>query len=474
MAQRVMIEPVTRIEGHAKVSIILDDQGKVEQARLHVNEFRGFEKFCQGRMFYEMPQITPRICGICPVSHHLAAAKAGDAIVGVEPTRTASLLRELMHMGQVVQSHSMHFFELAGPDLLLGFDADPAKRNVAGLIEEQPEVALKGVRLRKFGQSVISALGRKRVHPEFAVAGGVNSALRPEARDSILGELEARIADAQAGVVLAKAWIEEHQDYAQSFASFPCGYMGTVTDDGTLDLYQGHLRLIDCSGALQAEFDPKDYLDYIGERVESWSYLKFPYYLKSGWPDGVYRVGPLARLNVCSGLSTPLAQAEWLQWKALNDGRPVQGTLYYHWARMVEVLYALERIGQILDEPEVMSDDLYVASTEIGCRGVGSLEAPRGTLIHDYRTDEQGKLTNVNLFIATGHNNLAMNRSVQQVAERYVQGSQLQEGMLNRVEAIIRCYDPCLSCASHAVGQMPLHVQLRDAAGRIVDEVVRR
>jgi len=473
MAQKVMIEPVTRIEGHAKVSIILGDDGRVERARLHVNEFRGFEQFCRGRMFFEMPQITPRICGICPVSHHLAAAKAADAIIGVTPTHTASLLRELMHMGQVVQSHSMHFFELAGPDLLLGFDADPAKRNVVGLIEQQPEIALKGVMLRKFGQSIIAALGQKRVHPEFAVAGGVNSALTIEARDTIRRDLAARIEDAQAGIAIAKAWLNEHQDYADTFASFPCGYLGTVAEDGTLNLYQGKLRLIDCYGNRLEEFDPADYLDYIGERVEDWTYLKFPYYLKLGWPGGVYRVGPLARLNMCSGIATPLAHEEWRQWQQVNGGKPVQGTLYYHWARMVETLYALERTAQILEDPDVMSNDLYVPSDQITRRGVGCLEAPRGTLIHDYRTDPDGKLIDVNLIIATGHNNWAMSRSVEEVAKAYVDGTRLTEGMLNRVEAAIRAHDPCLSCSTHAVGQMPLEVTLLRGDGEVVERVVR-
>lgn len=473
MVQKIMIEPVTRIEGHAKVSILLDDAGKVQQARLHVNEFRGFERFCQGRMYYEMPQIAPRICGICPVSHHLAAAKAGDAINGVTPTRTAHLLRELMHMGQVVQSHSMHFFELAGPDLLLGFDAAPAKRNVVGLIEEHPGVALKGVLLRKYGQSVISALGRKRVHPEFAVAGGVNQALTPAARDAMLADLEARIADVQDGIGIAKAWLQEHQDYAESFASFPCGYMGLVGTDGSLALYEGQVRLIDCQGNLVSQFDPKDYLEHIGERVEDWTYLKFPYSLKLGWPEGVYRVGPLARLNVCDRIGTPKADAELAEWKSLGGGKPVQGTLYYHYARLVEALHALERIGQLLDDPDIMSKDLYVPSDTITGHGVGCLEAPRGTLFHDYHTDEHGKLTSVNFIIATGHNNWAMSRSVEEVAKAYVDGTKLTEGMLNRVEAAIRAHDPCLSCSTHALGQMPLEVTLYGADGQALDRAVR-
>ncbi len=473
MSQKIMIEPVTRIEGHAKVSIYLDDEGKVERALLHINEFRGFEQFCKGRMYFEMPQIAPRICGICPVSHHLAAAKAGDEISGVRPPRTASLLRELMHMGQVVQSHSLHFFELAGPDLILGFDADPAKRNIAGLIEEHPDVALKGVRLRKYGQRVISALGEKRIHPEFAVPGGVNNALTAAVRDDILSEMDDRLADVQAGIGIAKAWLEEHQDYAEAFASFPCGYMGLVSEDGSLELYDGQVRLIDCHGDLLEQFAPADYLDYIGERVEAWSYLKFPYYLKLGWPDGVYRVGPLGRMNVAERVGTPLAGAEHQEWKSLGRGKPVEGTLYYHYARLIETLYAVERIGQLLDDPDIMSTDLHAGFEGITGHGVGCIEAPRGTLFHDYRTDEDGKLTSVNFIIATGHNNWAMSKSVEEVAKAYVDGNNLTEGMLNRVEAAIRAHDPCLSCSTHALGKMPLEVTLYSSEGEPVDRAVR-
>jgi len=468
-----MIEPVTRIEGHAKVSIYIGDDGKVERALLHVNEFRGFEKFSEGRMFFEMPWITPRICGICPVSHHLAAAKAADMVAGVVPPRPASLLRELKHMGQVVQSHSMHFFELAGPDLLLGFDAEPAKRNVAGLIEANPALAIKGVSLRKYGQEVIRLLGEKRVHPKFAVVGGVNAPLTAQARETMLTNHAEMVGYAIDGIAIAKQWLEEHQDYAEKFASFPCGYLGTVADVGSLDLYEGQLRLIDCAGARLEQFDTCRYADYIGEHVEPWSYLKFPFYLKQGWPEGVYRVGPLARLNVADRISTPLAGKEMLEWKSLGRGKPVQGTLYYHYARMIEVLYALERLEELLGDPDIMSTDIVSVSSGLTGHGVGCLEAPRGTLMHDYHTDADGKLTRVNLIIATGHNNYAMSKAVDEVAKAYVDGSRLTEGMLNRVEAAVRAHDPCLSCSTHAVGQMPLEVTLYGPGGQVVDRKVR-
>jgi len=473
MSRKIMIEPVTRIEGHAKVSIYVDDSGKVEKALFHVNEFRGFEKFCEGRMYFEMPWITPRICGICPVSHHLASAKATDMIIGVQPTRTATLLRELMHMGQIIQSHSLHFFELAAPDLILGFDADPAKRNVVGLIEQNPALALKGIGLRKYGQEIIRLLGEKRVHPKFAVAGGVNAPLTPQARDQILSPLNEKVEDACEGIAIAKGWLDEHADYAESFASFPCGYMGLVSEDGGLELYDGRVRVVDCQGDLWAEFDPTDYLNYVGEHVEPWTYLKFPFYRPMGWPDGVYRVGPLARLNVAEHISTPRANEELREWKSIGNGGPVQGTLYYHYARMVEVLYALERVQQLLDDPDIMSTDILARSNDITDHGVGCLEAPRGTLFHDYHVDENGQLTAVNLIVATGHNNYAMSKSVEEVAKAYVDGNKLTEGMLNRVEASIRAHDPCLSCSTHAVGQMPMDVTLYGPEGQMLDRVVR-
>ena len=473
---KITIEPVTRIEGHAKVTIHLNDLGAVEHAYLHINEFRGFEKFCEGRPFFEMPQITPRICGICPVSHHLAAAKAADALANCPPPRPAALLRELMHMGQIIQSHGMHFFELAGPDLLLGFDADPAARNVLGLLQADPTLALKAVNLRKFGQRIIEILGGRRIHPTFAVTGGVNKALQPGERDQILTGLPEAIAALQAGLGIMRAWAERNRWDIDHFAVFPSGYLSMVTPDNGLALYDGDLRLIDSTGRELERFAGRDYLDYIAEHVENWSYLKFPYYKKLGWPNGVYRVGPLGRLNTVTHLATPLAQAELEVFKQFMPGRPVENTLYYHYARLVEALFAAERVQVLLDDPDSLSTEILNTRQWLAgpvAEGVGVLEAPRGTLFHHYWADEDGKLQRVNLIVATGHNNWAMSQAVDSVAKTYITGPVIREGLLNRVEAAVRAYDPCLSCSTHAVGQMPMLVEVLDPAGAVVQTLRR-
>jgi NAD-reducing hydrogenase large subunit len=471
--QKITIEPVTRIEGHAKVTIHLNGKGKVEKAYFHVNEWRGFEKFTEGRPFFEMIQITPRICGICPVSHHLTAAKACDGVVGVTPPRPARLLRELMHMGQFIQSHSMHFFELAGPDLLLGFDADPAIRNVVGVIQANPELALKAVRLRAFGQEIIRKLGTKRIHPIHSIPGGVNAPLSVKDRDEILSQIDDMIEVVKTAITVGKGWYEGNMDVVNEFAVFPSGYMGLVDEQGGLQLYDGVLRLVDKTGKKLEEFDPKNYLDYIGEHVEDWSYLKFPFYVKMGWPKGTYRVGPLGRLNVADKINTPMANEEFGKFKALGGGKPVEGTLWYHYARLIEDLYAIERAKEILLDPDVLSTDLMTDYATLTGEGVGVLEAPRGTLIHHYKTDSNGMLTKVNLIVATGHNNWAMSNSVEMVAKTYVDGKKLTEGMLNRVEAAIRAYDPCLSCSTHAIGAMPIAVELVEPDGTVVDRISR-
>jgi len=471
--QKITIEPVTRIEGHAKVTIHLNSKGKVDRAYLHVNEWRGFEKFCEGRPFFEMIQITPRICGICPVSHHLSAAKACDGVIGVTPPRPARLLRELMHMGQIIQSHSMHFFELAGPDLLLGFDADPAIRNVVGVIQANPELALKAVRLRAFGQGIISKLGTKRIHPNHSVPGGVNAPLSIKDRDEILSQIDDMTDVVKIGITVAKGWFEANMEMVNNFAVFPTGYMGLVDEEGGLQLYDGRLRLVDKNGKKLEEFDPRNYLDYIGEHVEDWSYLKFPFYLKMGWPKGVYRVGPLGRLNVADKINTPMANEEFNNFKSLGGGKPVEGTLWYHYARLIEDLYAIERAKEILLDPDVTSADIATDYSELTGEGVGCIEAPRGTLIHHYKTDPNGMLTKVNLIVATGHNNWAMSNAVDMVAKTYVDGKKLTEGMLNRVEAAIRAYDPCLSCSTHAIGQMPMVIELTEPDGTVVDCIAR-
>lgn len=473
MGRKITIEPVTRIEGHARISIHLNDGGEVDKAYFHVDQFRGFEKFCEGRMYFEMPIITPRICGICPVSHLLASAKACDALVGVEPPQPARMLRELMHMGQIIQSHSMHFFYLAGPDLVFGFDADPATRNLLGIVQADPDLALKAVGLRKYGQEIIRTLGGRRVHARFAVPGGVNKALASEERDELLRPIDQMIGYMQEGLAIIKGWLEKNQGLVQRFGNFSSGYMGLVNpQDGSLDLYDGEVRLLGSGGELLEQFEGADYLSHIAEHVEDWTYLKFPYYRAMGWPAGVYRVAPLARLNVVDRISTPLANEEFEVYKSIA-GRPVEPSLYMHYARLIENVYAAERARELLENPDILSTDIRTQPKQLTGEGVGVLEAPRGTLFHHYRTDDDGKLTGVNLIVATGHNNWAMNKAVEEVAKQYVVGTDLTEGMLNRVEAAIRAYDPCLSCSTHAVGMMPLMVTLYDSRGQQVDRIVR-
>lgn len=471
--QKITIEPVTRIEGHAKVTIHMNADGNVDHAYLHVNEFRGFEKFCEGRMVFEMPTITPRICGICPVSHHLAAAKAGDEVYGAPPPRPANLLRELMHMGQIIQSHGMHFFELAGPDLLLGFDADPAIRNVVGLIQANPELALKAVNLRKYGQEIIRILGGRRVHPVFAVPGGVNKALEPAERDEIFAGYHKALDTVKLGIQIIKGWAEANQDDINKFAVFPSGYLGLVKPGNTLELYDGDVRLIDAAGKQLELFDGRTYLDYIAEHVENWSYLKFPYYKKLGFPGGVYRVGPLGRMNASDRMATPLADAEMKQFKAMNAGRPVENTLHFHYARLIETLYAVERVAMLLDDPDILSTDLLNTRHDFKGEGVGVIEAPRGTLWHHYWANENGQLEKVNLIVATGNNNWAMSKAVDSVAKTYINGQIVREGLLNRVEAAVRAHDPCLSCSTHAVGQMPIVVEVLDDQGNLAQTISR-
>ncbi|MFW5714294.1 MAG: Ni/Fe hydrogenase subunit alpha [Brevefilum sp.] len=471
--QKITIEPVTRIEGHAKVTIHMNDNGSVDNAYFHVNEFRGFEKFCEGRMVFEMPQITPRICGICPVSHHLAAAKAGDIVMGVTPPRPASLLRELMHMGQIIQSHGMHFFELAGPDLILGFDADPETRNVVGLIGADSDLTVRAVELRKFGQDIIYQIGGRRIHPNFAVPGGVNQAMTAEKRDHIRAGVDKALETTQIGIQLIKNWADANIEDIEKFAVFHTGYFGLVTPENGLELYDGNIRLVDRDGKQLECFDAQDYLEIISEHVEDWSYLKFPYYKKMGWPDGVYRVGPLGRLNAIDKIDTPLAQEEFETYQKINDGKPVYHTLYYHYARLIETLFAVERTRELLDDPDLLSRDILNKKFDFKGEGVGVIEAPRGTLFHHYKAKPSGQLERVNMIVSTGHNNWAMSEAVDSVAKTYVKGPEVQEGMLNRVEAAIRAYDPCLSCSTHAVGQMPIKIDVLNAEGKVKQTLQR-
>lgn len=476
MSTKYVVEPVTRIEGHAKITCIVGDDGSIEQARFHVVEFRGFEKFCEGRHFSEMPTLTERICGICPVSHHLASAKAIDILAMSPPTRTAFLLRDLMHMGQVTQSHGMHFYHLAGPDLLLGPDADPAIRNVVGVIQANPELATRAVLLRKFGQEIIRAIGGRKIHPNVAVPGGMAAGIDREVGRRLLAEVPQHLETVMIGIELFKKWLAENRDVAQRFAVFPSYYGGLVDPNGCLELYDGNWRLSDPHGNVVVDqFNTQDYLEIIGEHVESWTTLKFPYYLEAGYPDGCYRVGPLGRLNNCDGIRTPKAQAEFEIWKSMANADGVQeATLFYHYARLIETIFCLERIEQILCDEDLYGPDLMAPTTgQLASRGVGVIEAPRGTLWHDYTIDGNGALTNVNLIVSTGQNNPAMCRSVEMVAQEFLAGQTITEGMLNRLEMAIRAHDPCLSCSTHAIGQMPLLVEVVDTQGRLLDRAVR-
>jgi NAD-reducing hydrogenase large subunit len=474
MTRTITIDPVTRIEGHAKITIHLNTDGSVEAARFHVTEFRGFEKFCVGRSFTEMPGITARICGICPVSHLLASAKAGDRILGVEPPPPAVKLRRLMNWAQIVQSHALSFFHLSAPDLLLGMESDPATRNIVGLIQQYPEVARDGIRLRQFGQEVIQTLGGRKVHPAWAVPGGVREPLSAEGQAQMLAGVPSAIAIAERALDLIRDFNARFQPHANTFGDFPSLFMGLVGPNGELEHHDGLLRLVDSHGTIiEAGVPDEQYRTLIQEAVEPWTYLKFPYYKPLGYENyaGMYRVGPLARLNVCTIAGTPRADAELRLFRQLGqDGGVVTGSFYYHYARLIEILYALEKMEATLNDPEITDSHVRAIAGVNQRVGIGVSEAPRGTLFHEYHVDQNGILQQVNLLIATGQNNMAMNRTIQQIAAHTLDGNHLTEGMLNRIEHGIRAYDPCLSCSTHAIGKMPLQVQLLSADGTLLDE----
>lgn len=470
----ILISPVTRIEGHAKITIMLDDAGTVQDAQFHVNEFRGFEKFCEGRFFTEMPTISPRICGICPVSHSVASAKACEMILGIRPPYTGDLLRRLIHLGQNISSHALSFFHLSSPDFLMGWDSDPKTRNIIGIAEKYPDLARRGIRLRKFGQEISERITGKKIHVMGIVPGGVDYPLTEANRKALLAWIPEVIETTKMGIDLIKKYQDENPEEVRTFANFETMYLGTVGPQGELELYDGKLRFMDAEGKIIADqVDPARYLDYIAERVVPWSYLKYPYYKPYGYEKGFYRVGPLARLNVASKMKTPLAQKEFVNFKALGNGKPVHGTFYFHYTRLIELLGSLEECEQILKDPRVTGTNVQTYAERNHGEGIGCSEAPRGTLFHHYQTDEGGRLTKVNLLIATGQNNPAMNRSVAEVAKQYVRGKNVKEGALNRVEAAIRCYDPCLSCSTHAIGSMPMVIEIVDGRGEVLNVIQR-
>lgn len=472
---RVAIDPLSRVEGHGKVTLLVDRDHRIRQARLHIVEFRGFEKFIQGRPYWEVPVAVQRLCGICPVSHNLAAAKAIDQLVGVRQIPpTAEKMRRLMHYGQTLQSHAVHFFHLASPDFLFDFDDPVAHRNIGGVMSDYPDIARQGVRLRKYGQEVIRATSGKRIHGTGTVPGGVNKALTGPEREYLLTDLELMIQWSRNIVRLVKQAYGLNPDYFSRFATIRSNYLSLVDGNGTLDLYHGGLRARDAQGKLL--FDHLDYGRYaqvLREQVKSWSYMKFPFIHSLGPERGWYRVGPLARINNCDRIATPLAEAERREFMALGEGQPVHLTLAYHWARMIELLHAVEAIRELLLDPDILGHEL-VARGEMNQEGIGVIEAPRGTLFHHYRINEDGLIEKANLIVSTTSNNQAMNESIRQVAEHYLDGKELTEPLLNQIEVAVRAYDPCLSCATHALGQMPLRVELvEEASGERLDHLIR-
>ena len=473
MSQTITIDPVTRLEGHGKITIHLNGQGEVEDAQFHVTQVRGFEKFSEGRPFYEMPSLMARICGICPVSHLIASAKACEAIMSVRIPHTAAQLRRMLNLAQMVQSHALSFFHLSSPDLLLGMDSDPAHRHIFGVAAARPDLGLAGIGLRRFGQHIIELLGDKRIHPGWVVPGGVTEPLAPSKRDEILAMLPEAYANVQLALTAYKQIADRFQQEISVFANFPSNYLGLINDDESIEFTDGTLRLIDPKGEIIEDgITANRFTEAIGEAVEPFSYTKFVYYKPLGYPQGSYRVGPLARLNIVKSIGTPLAEKEFAEYKQLSSG-PIESSFFYHHARLVEALYGIEKIEEIITDPLILDKHVRATAGVNRLEGAGQIEAPRGTLSHHYKVDENGKMTWANLVVATGHNNNAMNKGVLQAARSYVKDGKFTEGALNRVEAVIRTFDPCLSCSTHAFGQMPLVLSLVSPDGEIVDQVVR-
>jgi NAD-reducing hydrogenase large subunit len=472
--KRITIDPVSRIEGHAKITIDLDGDGRVASAQLHITQVRGFEKFVEGRPFYEMPGITARICGICPISHLLASAKACDEIIAVNIPPAATLLRSLIHYAQMVQSHALSFFYLSSPDILLGMDSDPAKRNVIGVIEKHPELARLGIELRKFGLTIIEGLAQERVHPSWIVPGGVATPMAPQLRERALAELPAAIAGTERTIGLFKSVFDGFKEEIDHFGTRPTMYAGLVDREGRIDFYDGRLRFVDAGGKIVAEGIAADqYQAYVAEASLPHSYLKAPYYRPLERDAGIYRVGPLARINAADRCGTEKADAEMAELHS-RFGRPAHSSFLYHYARLIELLHSLERIGELLAEPMILDRHVRATAGVNSAEGVGMIEAPRGVLIHHYKVDGDGAMTWANLIVATGHNNFAIGNGITEVAEHFVDGNRLSEGMLNRLSALVRAYDPCFSCSTHASGQIEMKVELRDAQGKVVDEIESR
>ena len=471
--RRVAIDPVSRVEGHGKVTILLDKDNQVRQVRLHIVEFRGFEKFIEGRPYWEVPVMVQRLCGICPVSHNLAASKAFDLVVGAKQiTRTAEKIRRLMHYGQMLQSHALHLYYLCAPDLLFGFDSEVTLRNIVGVVQRYPDTAKRGILLRKYGQEVIRITSGKRVHGTGSIPGGMNKPVSVEERAMLQKDINDIIAWGVDSVRMVKDLHRQNPALYDNFGSFRSGMMSLVGKDGALDFYDGALRVRDDKGSILFDgIDSQRYESLIQEEVKPWTYMKFPFLKSIGSENGWYRVGPLSRIQNCDFISTPLAEQERKEFIAYSDG-PMHAPLGYHWARMIELLHAAEVIDDLLNDPDILGNDL-VANGARAHEGVGIIEAPRGTLIHHYQVDDDDLVTMCNLIVATTHNNQAMNEAIRAVARQYLNGNEITEGLLNHVEVAIRAFDPCLSCATHALGKMPLAAELIDAEGRLVHRLTR-
>lgn len=476
MGKEIVIQPVTRLEGHGKVTIQLDDSGNISEARLHTIELRGFERFCIGKPVEELPRIVTSICGVCPWSHHLASAKACDAVFGVTIPSAGRKLRELCNSIAYTEEHILHFYFLAGADFVMGPDAEYPVRNVIGIAGKVPDIAKKVVRCRHLGAQMLEIVSGKSIHPVTAVPGGFSKPLTKEEKDKILPMAQEVLELAKFSIDFAKKNIfPNYLDAVKTIGVIKTGFLGTVAPDGSANMYDGKLRMMQTDGSFE-DFTYEQYTDYIAEHIEPWSYLKFPYMKKAGKividpdnPVGVYRTNTLARINVCDKMATPLAQKELEEFRA-QFGRPAQATLLYHWARLIELLYHAENVVDLLNDPEITSTDIRVPVKPRAARGVGCVEAPRGTLIHDYETDSDGIVTNVNLIVGTTHNNAPINMSVKQAAKTLIKDGKYDQGILNKIEMAIRAYDPCLSCATHLFdGRIALKVEIYDKEGNLID-----
>lgn len=485
--QRISIDPITRLEGHGKIEIFLDESGEVANTYFQIPELRGFERFCVGRPVEEMPLLTNRICGVCPEAHHMAAAKAADAVYHVDPPRPAKLLRELLYSAFFFADHTTHFYALAGPDFIIGPDAPVAERNILGIIHKVGlETGAKVIQARKYGHTVVEMIGGRKVHPCTSVPGGITKGITEEQRREIeqmgrwaiefarfsLQAFNDIVLSNQAYMDLILGDIYTHQTYS----------IGLVNDKNQVNFYDGKVSVVAPDGERIGKYAPNEYMDWIAERVEPWTYLKFPYLKKVGWKgfvdgkdSGVYMATPLSRLNAADGMSTPLAQEEYEKFYNALGGKPVHQRLAIHWARLIELLYAAERWVELATDPEITSDNIRAVPTETPDEGVGIVEAPRGTLTHHYWTDERGILTKVNLIVGTTNNYAAIQMSTRKAAQSLIHRGYVTEGLLNRIEMAFRAYDPCFGCATHTLpGQMPLEVIIHDADGRIIEVIKQR